>query len=70
MKKLIRIALCVLLGIVLIWVFTPQIPAVTVYGESEIYTREDRQSAARLISDTVARIINTLVGIRSCPWKR
>ena len=53
MKKLIRIALCVLLGIVLIWVFTPQIPAVTVHGESEIYTREDRHSAARLISDTV-----------------
>ena len=53
MKKLIRIALCVLFGIVLIWVFTPQIPAVTVHGESEIYTREDRQSAARLISDTV-----------------
>ena len=53
MKKPIRIALLVLLGIALILVFTPQIPAVTVHGESEIYTREDRQSAARLITDTV-----------------
>ena len=53
MKKVIRIALWVLLGITLLWVFTPKIPAVTVHGESEIYSREDRQAAARLISDTV-----------------
>ena len=53
MKKLIRIALWVVIGIALILGFTPKIPTVTVHGESEIYTIEDRQSAARLISDTV-----------------
>ena len=53
MRKLTRISLLVLLGIALILVFTPKIPAVIVHGESEIYTREDRQSAAKLISDTV-----------------
>ena len=50
MKKKILTVISVLLGIALILTF---IPAVIDCGESVIYTKEDRQSAARLISDTV-----------------
>ena len=50
MKKKILTILVTLCVIALILTF---IPAVTVHGESEIYTREDRQSAAKLISNTV-----------------
>ncbi len=50
MKKKILIVISVLLGIALILTF---IPAVIDCGESVLYTKEDRQSAARLISDTV-----------------
>ena len=50
MKKIILIVISVLLGIALILTF---IPPVIDCGESVLYTKEDRQSAARLISDTV-----------------
>ena len=50
MKKKILIVLCVLLGIALMLSF---IPAVIDCGDSVLYTKEDRQSAAKLISDTV-----------------
>ena len=50
MKKIILIVLSVVLGIALILTF---IPVVIDCGESVLYTKEDRQSAARLISDTV-----------------
>ena len=50
MKKIILIVISVLLGIALILTF---IPPVIDCGESVLYTKEDRQSVARLISDTV-----------------
>ena len=50
MKKKILIVLCVLLGIALMLSF---IPAVIDCGDYVLYTKEDRQSAAKLISDTV-----------------
>ena len=50
MKKKSLIVISVLLGIALILTF---IPPVIDCGESVLYTKEDRQSAARLISDTV-----------------
>lgn len=50
MKKKILIVLSVLLGIALILTF---IPPVIDCGESMLYTKEDRQSAAKLISNTV-----------------
>ena len=50
MKKKIFIVLCVILGIALILSF---IPAVIDCGDSVLYTKEERQAAAKLISDTV-----------------
>lgn len=50
MKKKILIVLSVLLGIALILTF---ISPVIDCGESMLYTKEDRQSAAKLISNTV-----------------
>lgn len=50
MKKNILIVMCVLLGIALILSF---IPAVIDCGDSVLYTKEERQAAAKLISDTI-----------------
>ena len=50
MKKKILIVISVLLGIALILTF---IPPVIDCGESALYTKEERQDAAKLISDTV-----------------
>ena len=50
MKKKILIVLSVLLGIALILTFRP---AEIDCGESVLYTKEDRQSAAKLISNTI-----------------
>ena len=50
MKKKILIVLSVLLGIALILTF---IPAVIDCDESDLYTKEEREAAVKLISDTV-----------------
>ena len=50
MKKKILIALLAILGIVLVLSI---VPAVIDCGESVLYTTEERQAAAKLISDTV-----------------
>ena len=50
MKKKILIALLAILGIVLV---LSVVPAVIDCGESVLYTKEERQAAAKLISDTV-----------------
>ena len=50
MKKKLLIALLAILGIVLV---LSVVPAVIDCGESVLYTKEERQDAAKLISDTV-----------------